>query len=288
LQLLVEYRRRCVDERTRCIERLTSLLKTYYPQALPWAGALDRPAAWEFLQHWPHLAALQQASALPLRQHYAKHRRLAADFATWQKEIRAARPLTEDEAIVLPSQLMVQAAVAQIRTLQTVIAQFEQHIQRLFQQHPDRALFEGLPGAGPALAPRLLVAFGSDRERFPQAQQLLQLSGLAPVTQQSGRTRYVHWRWCCPRFLRQSFHEFALHSLARSVWARAYYQTQRARGKGHHAAVRALAFKWVRILFRCWKNRTPYEEALYLRSLQRRGSPLATKLSQPAALKACA
>ena len=78
--------------------------------------------------------------------------------------------------------------------------------------------------------------------------------------------------------MRQSFHEFAAFSTRKSVWARAYYEQQRARGKSHHCAVRALAFKWIRILFRCWPERTPYDEARYLQALASRGSPLVASL----------
>ncbi len=66
-----------------------------------------------------------------------------------------------------------------------------------------------------------------------------------------------------------TFHEFAGHSIVKCQWARAYYDLQIHRGNSHHAAVRALAFKWIRILFRCWKNRTPYDEQVYLQSLQK-------------------
>ena len=82
------------------------------------------------------------------------------------------------------------------------------------------------------------------------------------------------FRRACPKFLRQTFHEFASHSLAKSTWARAFYDLQRSKGKGHHAATRSLAFQWIRILYRCWKDRTPYDEATYLQSLQKRRSPL--------------
>jgi hypothetical protein len=78
----------------------------------------------------------------------------------------------------------------------------------------------------------------------------------------------------CPKFLRQTFHEFANHSIGRSAWARAYYERQRESGMSHHAAVRSLAFKWIRIVFRCWKDRKPYDEQTYLQSLQRSASPL--------------
>ena len=94
------------------------------------------------------------------------------------------------------------------------------------------------------------------------------------MTERSGKKKWVHFRWACSKFLRQSFHEWAGHSIAQSVWARAYYQQQRQRGKDHHAAVRALAFKWIRIVFRCWQNGAAYDENRYLATLAKRGSLL--------------
>jgi hypothetical protein len=160
------------------------------------------------------------------------------------------------------------------------------------------------PGAGSALAPRLIAALGSQRERYRTAQEIQITrwgapgasngasvwdagdakhqgaecySGIAPVVASSGQQRWVHWRWACPRFLRQTFHEWALHSIAYCPWAREYYEQQRTKGKRHNTAVRALAFKWIRILFRCWKERKPYDEAIYLRALgaRRPKTPLA-------------
>ncbi len=133
-------------------------------------------------------------------------------------------------------------------------------LARLMAEHPDAALFQGLPGAGAALAPRLLVAFGADRQRCTGPGDVQTYSGIAPVTRRSGRSSSVHRRTACPRFLRQTFHEFAGHSVPRSAWTGAYYRQQRARGRGHHAAVRSLAFKWIRVIYRCWKERTPYDE----------------------------
>jgi Transposase IS116/IS110/IS902 family len=118
------------------------------------------------------------------------------------------------------------------------------------------------------------VAFGTDRERYATAHQLECYSGIAPVRAASGQSEWIHFRWACPKFLRQTFHEFAGHSIVKSKWARAFYDLQIRRGKSHHAAVRSLAFKWIRVLYRCWKNRTPYDEQVYWQSLQKRNSPL--------------
>jgi hypothetical protein len=83
-----------------------------------------------------------------------------------------------------------------------------------------------------------------------------------------------------PQVSAATFHEFASHSIRKSTWARAYYRSQRDLGKSHHAAVRALAFKWIRVLYACWRDRQPYDEATYARSLEKRNSPLA-KLTTP-------
>ena len=125
------------------------------------------------------------------------------------------------------------------------------------------------------IAPRLLAAFGSQRERYGKAAEVQSYTGIAPVTERSGKKKWVHFRWACPKFLRQSFHEWAGHSIAYSVWARSYYRQQRSQGQDPHAAVRALAFKWIRVVFRCWKDGVAYDESKYLASLARRGSPLA-------------
>jgi transposase len=287
LRLLVEHRRRTVADRTRLTNRLTALLKTYFPQALEWAGDLRTAAAGEFIGSWPSLEALQRAPRSRVRRFYQEHRRLSAEeLRQLGQAIDQAQPLTRDRALVEASALMAQTLAEQLKAVIAALARLDQELEKLFAQHPDHDLFADLPGAGEALAPRLTVAFGSDRDRYLSAEQLQQFAGLAPVTESSGKSRWVHWRLACPKFLRQTFHEFAAASIPRSLWARAYYQQQRQRGASHHGAVRALAYKWIRILYRCWKDHTPYDEQVYLKALKRRHSSLwlaVVSLSMPEA-----
>jgi transposase len=188
--------------------------------------------------------------------------------------IKAATPLTDDEAVIVPYRLQTLALTEQLAATLAAIKQYDEEIGRVARKHADFALFSSLPGAGPSLAPRLLVAFGEHRERYQNAADLQKYSGVAPVTERSGKKHWVHWRWQCPTFLRQTFTEYAAQTINKSFWAGQFYRQQRAKGCTYQAAVRALAYKWIRILYRCWQTGKPYDESTYLKALERRSSPL--------------
>jgi transposase len=276
LQALCEQRRKLVNQRVALTNRITSLLKQYFPQALEWVGDLVSGQACDFLTQWPTLAAVQRARPTTIRQFYRAHNcRKAGVIEARLAAIAGARALTTDVAIVDPLSLSVQTYATQLRALLAAIQTFDDRIAELFAAHTDYDVFTSFPGAGAVCAPRLAAALGTDRSRWDSAAELQAHSGIAPVTERSGKSVWVHHRLACPKFVKQTFHEFADQSIRFSRWARAYYDQQRARGNDHHAALRALAYKWIRILFRCWKERRPYDEALYIDALRRRGSPLA-------------
>jgi transposase len=281
LAQLVEHRRRLVGDKVRRTNRLTSALNNYFPHALQWFQEKDTAIFCDLLSRWPTLKAVQLARRATLESFFRAHHVRTADVLTTRIEaIKNAVALTTDEGVIAPHTLLVQALVAQLRVTLQAIADFDTAIAQRAQAHPDFPLFDALPGAGAVFAPRLLVAFGEQRERFPSAEELQKYAGIAPVTERSGKKSWVHWRWQCPTFLRQTFVEWAAESLRHSFWAQVYYQQQRDTGKSHHAAVRALAFKWLRILFRCWQDRTPYDESTYLQALHRRGSSLIQTLAK--------
>ena len=179
---------------------------------------------------------------------------------------------------------MVETLVVQLRCVIDAIDKFDRAIATTVAKITDYALFEALPGAGPTLAPRLLVAFGEQRDRYHDAAQIQKYSGIAPVTERSGKSSWVHWRYAAPTFLRQTFVEWAAQTIPRSFWARAFYDQQRAKGNSPQAALRALAFKWIRIVFRCSQDRVPYDETTYLNALKRRGSSLLSSITTPKVL----
>jgi len=273
LQFLVEERRRLVDDKTRYSNRLKACLKQVFPQILKWFGDVTSPLVGDLLQRWPSLQELQRARPDTLRRFFHQHNCRDEELIEQRIEsLRQAVTATHDPALLQAGSLTIRSLVQLIARLREEIVRHEQKIEDVAQAHPDFPILDSLPGAGRALAPRLIAALGTDRSRFQTAQQLQCYTGIAPVLASSGQQRWVHSRWACPKFVRQTIHEWAQHSIAGCPWAREYYQAQRSGGKSHHTAVRALAFKWLRILFRCWQDRKPYQEHIYLQALGRRAS----------------
>jgi len=276
---LVEHRRKLVDEKTRLSNRLTAALKSYYPQPLQWFDDIDAPLGCAFLQRWPTLAQAQHSHPGTLRKFFVQHNCRSAERIRERIEgIHQATPAVTDTALLEAGGIIVSGIVRASQALSESIAAVDARLQSAVTEHPQAGIFAGLPGAGAVLLPRLIAAFGTQLDRFPSASKLQCHTGIAPVHSQTGNTEIVHMRRACPKFLRQTFVEFASHSVAKSVWARAFLQNQLAQQKDYNVAIRALAFKWQRILHACWRNNTPYDEQRYLQTLQKRNSPLA-KLS---------
>jgi transposase len=283
---LVENRRGLVDERTRLVNQWHSLLKTYYPLMEVLFENMTLPLAAHFLLKWPDLASVQKAGPAALRKFFYGHN-CRSDKAVEERlqAIGKAQPLTQDPALIVPAVLKAQALAGMLKALHQSIEQMETMIEQTTEAHPDAALFRSFPSAGPAMTPRLLVAFGTNRDRFASAQEVQQFYGIAPVKKQSGQSKVIHMRHRCPKFARQTFHENASHAVRTPGWAKTFYDQQRARKKGHHASVRSVAFKLMRIYFRCWKDRKCYDANLYEKALEKHGSPLASQMKKEAAAK---
>ncbi len=274
LRSLCEDRRKAVDMRTALCNSLRSKLKEYFPQALKLVSeSLFSELTCAFLIKWPRFEAVAAAKPDTVRRFYYAHQSRSEKHITQRLELIAtSRPLCTDTAVIDASTMWVQTLIKQIRVLNRAIQDYDKRIGELFKAHPDRFIFKSLPGAGPQLGPRLLTAFGTDRDRYEAAVEVANYFGISPVIERSGKQEWIHWRWHCPKFLRQSVVEFACKSIGFSAWAKVYYDAQIKRGKGHHAAVRALAFKWIRIIFQCWQQGVPYDEAKYLAALDQHGS----------------
>ncbi len=284
ISLLNEHRRTVVGEVVRLTNRLRETLKGYFPLALLMVGDLDTLMACAFLLRWPTLDELSRARDQTIHKFYTDHRSRSAEKINARIELlRNAVALTNDKAIVEVGRLAVTTTVPVIKALLEAIAKIDLELDQAYQSHAEFELIDSFPGAGRVMGPRLLAILGSDRSRFESASELQCLTAAAPVTIQSGNSRLVQRRYRRSKFVHQTVVEWAGHSLRSSLWARAFYDLQRARGKSHWVALRALAFKWLRILFRCWQTHTPYDEKTYIDSLIRRGSPIASAIGSAAA-----
>ena len=174
---------------------------------------------------------------------------------------------TEYPAIVKGCSVLAGLLARQLQALLENRTELDAEIQKVFSLHPDREIYESLPGAGKALEPRLAAAMGTNRDKYSTAVEVQQFVGTAPVAARSGKSYNVHRRLARPRFVMQAHVAFAAQTIQYCAWAATQYSAQRDHGNGHHAAVRPFAYKWDRILFRCWKDRLPYE-ARCLKALQ--------------------
>ena len=278
LMFLVEQRRRLVGDRGRFSNRLTFTLKEYYPHLLDWFSHRGSGMFCDFITRWPNLQKLKRARADTLKKFFGSYPGRAAAVSVKRiQSISEAEPLTLDNAVIESHQLLAVALANQMLVTIKAIKVFDSEIRELFNTLPDAELYKSFPGTGKCLEPRLLGAMGENRSKFNSASEVQMYAGIAPVTVRSGKKSWVHWRYQCSKFSRQSFIEWAAKSVHQSYWAEIYYQQQREKGNSHQKAVRSLAFKWIRIVYRCWKTKEPYNEAKYLRALRDRNSPLLFK-----------
>jgi len=161
----------------------------------------------------------------------------------------------------------------QLKTVIAHVEQIEERIRVLAEQHPNYALAQSLPGAAAVLEPRVMAVLGTRVDACPSAERLAVRDGVAPRRIQSGNSCLITRRLAKPQFEHQTWIEYAKSSLLTCGWARAFVETKTKEGKSYYTAIRALAFKWTRIIHACWENGTTYDEAIYLAALKKTGSP---------------
>ena len=275
LQRLTEQRVRLVHDLKRLGNKLTSTLKEYFPEVLEMFPRIYRTIVADFLIAYPTLEDAKRATDEELlsffRAHNAGNPKMSAKRISL---IREAAPLIHDRAVIESNLLFVKSLAHGLKALNTAIAEYDSKIEEIYSRLPDKKLFDSLPSAGEVSAPRLLAAMGTDRSRFKSAVELSCFLGISPVIESSGNQSWTHWRFNCNNIIRQSFVEWTFLSLRTCFWAEELYKKLRAKGKAHSVAIRAIAFKWVRIIFRMWKEKDPYSEARYLKALRKAGSPL--------------
>ncbi|HYZ72910.1 MAG TPA: IS110 family transposase [Chthoniobacterales bacterium] len=276
LRLLCRDEVSLIEQRTAFIQQLRDALAAYYPAALEAFEDWTSVSAWMFLERFPTPDALVQAGKRKWQNFLHSRRLWGREEGAKRMEIFArASQFAGSQPTIKAKSLLALSLVQMLFAVEKQLCLYRQRIAELFKQHPDHDLFGSLPGAGPKLAPRLLSEIGDDRQRFDEPQALQCLCGTAPVTKRSGKKRKywsVHQRWACNKHLRHALHLFADKSLTRCVWAEIYYQHHRQKNQSHASALRRLANRWLKIIYKMWKDHTPYDPELHHRNQLKHGS----------------
>jgi transposase len=250
-----------VWDRTRQLQRLRSALREYFPAALEAFDDLAAPDTLELLAKAPTPAAAARLTSAQVGAALKRARRRAV--AEKARAIRAALgsdQLGQPPAVTAAYAAAARALVAVVTTLNAEIARLEEEVGAHFGPHPDAEVYLSQPGLGPVLAARVLAEFGDDPGRYADAKARKNYAGTSPVTRASGKKKVVLARYARNDRLADALHQQALSALSASPGARACYDALRARGVGHHAALRQLANRLVGVLHGCLKTHTLYDE----------------------------
>lgn len=274
LEELCRARRNAVDRRTGRIEALVELLRARHPLAMEMVGdALSKPIALAFLRRWPSTGELVKVRDKTLRSFFHKHGSRSEKRMRERLELlQEARSIEVSEETDVLLELRLTELLDSIETANKAVRAYDKAIGEAIRKDERAGLFESLPGAGEALAPRLLAAF---RLVDPESAEQMQIqTGIAPIRLQTGSSLRTYMRRYCGKFLRQTLHEYAGCSIQFSSWAKAFYRySTQVRKLKPQAAKRALAFKWIRILTACWESGEPYDERRYIETLCNKGVP---------------
>jgi len=263
-----------IEHRTALVNQLQATLADYYPLALEsFKDDWVKPYSWAFVRTFPTPQALAQAGKRKQQNFLHVHKLWRPETAPDRLERWArGQQLNASPAVLAAKSLLALSLVNVLETLQRQIQQYRSRITEAFAKHPDHDIFGSLPGAKQTLAPRLLSFIGTVREAFPDADSLMCHAGASPVGYQSGRICKARIRFVCDHFLRHTIHLWVDESRHTCDWAQTYYQAKRSQGHDHASALRCLAKRWLKILWRMWQDHTAYVEKKYLKALKQHGS----------------
>ena len=250
------------DMRVAAASQLSALLEAHWPGARAIFADVGSAISLEFLTRYPAPAAAAHLGERRLAAFLVKHgycgRRSAAELLA---RLRSAPAGTTKEALTEALRDAVLAQVTVLRALNAAIRDLDRSVTAHPGEHPDGKIFTSLPRSGQINAAQMLAERGDCRQAYGRPDAVAALAGCTPVTRESGKHRAVHFRWACNKRFRVAITTFAGNSRHSSPWAAKIYNDARAAGKDHPRATRILARAWIRIIWRCWQDSTPYDPA---------------------------
>jgi transposase len=262
LRTVVRTRDDLVDMRVAATNQLAALLDAHWPGAKAIFADVESPIALEFLTRYPTARQAQHLGAKRLAAFCAKHgysgRRTGEQLLA---RLRAAPAGTLDETLCEAVRDAVTAFVTVLKALGAALKDLGRSVSATLGEHPDSEIFTSLPRSGQINAAQMLAEWGDCRQAYDGPDAVAALCGVTPVTKESGKHRAVHFRWACNKRFRVAVTTFADNSRHASAWAANIYAHARARGHDHPHAIRILARAWIRVIWRCWIDRKPYNPA---------------------------
>lgn len=265
LRTLSRTREDLVGARVALANQLRASLEAFWPGAAVIFAAVDSPIALAFLERYPSPPDARGLGPRRLESFLGRHgycgRRSAEELMA---RLREAPEGATAEAEVEARRQIVLSLVACLRPLVEQIGLLEAQIAGAVRLHRDGAIFASLFRSGATVTAAALIGeIGDVRERYRSADALAADAGMAPVSKSSGRSRVVSFRWACDKRLRAAVACLADATRHHHPWARSVYRRARARGCDHPHAIRILGRAWLRVIWRMWQDRVPYDPALH-------------------------
>lgn len=262
VKILARAHQSMIWSRGRQTNMLRSTLREFYPAA---------PEAFDDLASGDALEVLRVAPTPELGRTLSKSKIAAAlgrggrqrridERATEIQVALRAPQLTAPAAISTAMGASVSATVTVIAAMETQIAVLAQELEAGFEKHPDAEVVRSLPGLGTVLGARVLGEFGDEPNRYGTAKCRKNYAGTSPITRASGTKRVVLARHVRNKRLADAIYMWAFAALNASPGARSLYESHRAAGDTHHAALRVLGNRLVGILHGCLEHHTLYDE----------------------------
>lgn len=260
LRTVVRTRTDLVEMRVAATNQLAALLDLHWPGAKAIFADIESPIALEFLARYPtarHAAGLgvKRIAAFCAKHGYSGRQRPEVLLA----KLRNAPVGTLHKTLCQAIHDAVIALVTVLKALGTALKDIGRSVIAHLGEHPDGEIFTSLPRSGQINAAQILAEWGDCRQAYDGPEAVAALAGATPVTKESGKHRAVHFRWACNKRFRVAVTTFADNSRHESPWAASVYNAARTRGHDHTHAVRVLARAWIRVIWRCWIDQTPYD-----------------------------